>query len=125
GTAALIAADSRLIELQKARSRALRAELGDQIDEVARERSRVLGWAGTLADRTYAVQTRRLSGEHSVPVVEAMVWEQAALEQEEDRVLARAEDLLARMTALHRELDRHNEQIEREIEAANAVLEGR
>ncbi len=61
---------------------------GRHIDELASERSRALGWAGTLAEQTGRVRESRFSGEHSVGAVDAMVWEQAALEHEESRALS-------------------------------------
>jgi eukaryotic-like serine/threonine-protein kinase len=123
--AAQIAADSRSLELLQARARALRGELGAQLDEAAREHSRILGWAGNIAERTWAVESRRLSGEHSVPDVEVMIWEQAALEQEQDRMRARAAALGFRTDTLKAQLNRASEGIEREIFLATATLEGR
>jgi hypothetical protein len=122
---ALVVADSRSIEAAEARARSVRADLGRRIDELVRERSKTLGWAGTLAERTYRVQTERLSGDHPIPAIEAMVWEQAALEQEEDREREKAAELSARLTALEVDLDRRNEQLERELLVASASLEGR
>lgn len=122
--AAQIAAGSRSLELLQARARALRGELGAQLDEAAREHSRILGWAGNIAERTWAVESRRLSGEHSVPDVEVMIWEQAALEQEQDRMRARAAALGFRTDTLKAQLNRASEGIEREIFLATATLEG-
>jgi serine/threonine-protein kinase len=121
----LVASDSRALEAVQARGRAARAELGKRLDEVAREHSRALGWAGTIAERSYLVEAQRLSGEHPVPAVEAMVWEQAALEQEEDRVRERAAQLAAKMRACQAEIERQNERLEHELLVVNACLEGR
>ena len=121
----LVSSDTRALEAAQARGRAARAELGRRLDEVARERSKTLGWAGTIAERSYQVEARRLSGEHSVPAVEAMVWEQAALEQEEDRVRDRAERLAAEMRACQVSIERRNESLEHEILVVSACLEGR
>jgi hypothetical protein len=71
------------------------------------------------------VHTARTSGEHPVPAVEAMVWEQAALEQEEDRVRDRATELDLTRHALQAELDRTNERLEHEMLVITAQLEGR
>jgi serine/threonine-protein kinase len=121
----LLVADSRAIEASQARGRASRADLGRRLDEIARERSKTLGWAGTIAERAYAVQAQRFSGAHPIPTIDAMIWEQAALEQEEDRVREKAAELLAKMALLQDELDRHNEQVEHELLVATAGLEGR
>jgi serine/threonine-protein kinase len=121
----LVVADSRAIEASQAKGRASRADLGRRLDELARERSKTLGWAGTIAERAYTVQAQRFSGEHPIPAIDAMIWEQAALEQEEDRVREKAAELAAKMAELQLELDRHNEQVERELLVATAGLEGR
>jgi hypothetical protein len=121
----LVASDTRTLEGVQARGRAVLAELGQSLDAAAREHSRALGWAGTIAERTLLVEAQRLSGEHPVPAVEAMVWEQAALEQEEDRARDRAADLAAEMRRLRAAIDRHNERLERELLVVNACLEGR
>ncbi|MFO0759665.1 MAG: serine/threonine-protein kinase [Byssovorax sp.] len=121
----VLVADSRAIEASQAAARAARADLGRRIDELARERSKTLGWAGTIAERTFTVQTARLSGEHSIPTIDALIWEQAALEQEEDRAREKAAELGARMRALQAELDRLNEAVDHELLVTTAGLEGR
>jgi tRNA A-37 threonylcarbamoyl transferase component Bud32 len=121
----LTASDSRALEAVQARGRGARAELGRRLDEAAREHSRTLGWAGTIAERSYEVEVQRLSGEHPVPAIEAMVWEQAALEQEEDTAREKAARLAAEMRACQTEIERHNERLEHEILVVNACLEGR
>jgi hypothetical protein len=71
------------------------------------------------------VQSARISGEHSIPAVEAMVWEQAALEQEEDRAREKAAELAARKASLQAELDRQNELLDQEMLIVTARLDGR
>ncbi len=121
----LVASDTRTLEAVQARGRGARAELGRRLDEAARERSRTLGWAGTIAERSYQVEAQRLSGEHPVPAIDAMVWEQAALEQEEDFARERAARLAAEMRGCQAEIERHTERLEHEILVVNACLEGR
>jgi eukaryotic-like serine/threonine-protein kinase len=121
----LVASDTGALEAVQARGRGARADLGRKLDEVAREHSRTLGWAGTIAERSYLVEAQRASGEHPVPVIEAMVWEQAALEQEEDRARENAARLAAEMSACQAEIERHTERLEHEILVFNACLEGR
>ena len=53
-----------------------------------------------------------------------MIWEQAALEQEQDRMRARAAALGFRTDTLKAQLNRASEGIEREIFLATATLEG-
>jgi serine/threonine-protein kinase len=121
----LTASDTRTLEAVQARGRGARAELGRRLDEAARERSRALGWAGTIAERSYQVEVQRLSGDHPVPAIEAMVWEQAALEQEEDTARESAARLAAEMSACQVEIERHSERLDHEIRVVNACLEGR
>ncbi|MFT3767801.1 MAG: protein kinase [Minicystis sp.] len=121
----LVTSDGRARESVQARGRAALAELGRRLDEAAREHSKALGWAGTIAERSYQVEAQRFSGEHPVHAVEAMVWEQAALEQEEDRARARAARLAEEMRVLRARIDRHNERMEHELLVVNASLEGR
>src|SRR5262249_44195271 len=102
--ARLVASDSEDLETERARGRAVRAQLGRQLDEVGRDRSKALGWAGTIAERSDVVRSRRASGEQPVNAVEAMVWEQAALEQEEERTRARVDELSAEMLGLQAEI---------------------
>ena len=121
----MVQSDSRSVQAVEARARGAKAEHGERLDEIAREHSRTLGWAGTIAEQSYAVEMQRSSGEHPVPIVEAMVWEQAALETEEDRMRERAADLLVQMRACQAEIERLSERLEHEILVVNGCLEGR
>jgi serine/threonine-protein kinase len=121
----LVGSDLRTLEGVEARGRARLADLGQKLDEVAREHSRMLGWAGTIAERTYQVEAQRLSGEHPVPAIEALVWEQAALEQEEDRAREDIARIEARMRAEKAEMRRQSDRAEHEVLVINACLEGR
>jgi serine/threonine-protein kinase len=117
--------DSRAMEASEQHARAIRGALGRRIDELARERSKTLGWAGTIAERTYDVQAQRSSGEHPIPAIEAMIWEQAALEQEEDKVREKAAELTAKLDDLENELARTGEQLDAALADENARMEGR
>lgn len=121
----LVASDTRTRETVQARGRGALLDLGKRLDEAAREHSKALGWAGTIAERTYQVEERRLSGAHPVHAVEVMVWEQAALETEEDLARDRAERLASEMRALKSEIDRRTEKFEHELLVVNACLDGR
>ena len=122
--ARLVSSDSEAIEAEVATGRAVRAALGPRLAAAARGPGKTRGGAGPLGERTDLVRSRRSSGEHSVPAVEAMVWEQAALEQEEDRVRRRADELRAEMEAAQGELDHQNERLEHQMLIATARLEG-
>ncbi len=121
----LVVVDSRAAAASEHQARTIREGLGRSIDELARERSKTLGWAGTLAERTYDVQAQRASGEHPIPAIEAMIWEQAALEQEEDKVREKAAELTAKLAELENKLARRIEQLEATLTRENAHLEGR
>jgi serine/threonine-protein kinase len=120
----LAARDHRALEGLQARGRTERARLGLTLDEAARAHSRALGWAGTLAERHWAVQTRRESGEHPLPQVDAMVWEQAALRHEEDRLRSEADVLAERIRVVSAEIARQNQVIEHDLMVGAARLEG-
>jgi hypothetical protein len=125
GIGALVLGDSRAMDASEQQARAIRGGLGRGIDELARERSKTLGWAGTNAERTYDVQARRSSGEHPIPAIEAMIWEQAALEQEEDKVREKAAELTAKLTDLENELALRSEELDAGLTVENARMEGR
>lgn len=121
----LVLDDSRAMEASEQQARAIRGGLGRRIDELARERSKTLGWAGTIAERTYDVQAQRSSGETPIPAIEAMIWEQAALEQEEDKVREKAAELTAKLDDLENELARTGERLDAALANENARMEGR
>jgi hypothetical protein len=121
----LVASDLRAIEAMEARGRAARTALEERRDAIVRERAQALGWAGRIAERSYLVESQRSSGGHPLPAVEAMLWEQAALEQEEDRARARAAQLTAAVRACEADIERHDERMSQELLVVNACLEGR
>lgn len=122
--AALIGEDARAMEAEEARARELRAELGRRIDELAEEQSRALGWAGTLAERGDIVRSRRSSGEEPIASVEAMVWEQAALDEEAEQTRGRLSELDAELGRLRSELDELNQALDHGQLVAAAKLGG-
>lgn len=124
GLARIVESDARALAVVEERGRAFRAQLGGELDLVGKERSRSLGWAGTIAERHDYVKTQRNSGAHPIPESEAMLWEQAALEREEERAYAAAEDLHARFDSLTRKLDRANEALDHELAILSAQLDG-
>lgn len=121
----LVVIEGRAMEDAEKQARMIRGGLGRRIDELARERSKTLGWAGTIAERTYDVQAQRSSGEVPIPAIEAMIWEQAALEQEEDKVREKAAELTARLDDLESELASTGEQLDAALADENARFEGR
>jgi serine/threonine-protein kinase len=124
GLARIVEGDARALAAAEGRGRTFRASLGASLDEVAKERSRSLGWAGTIAERRDYVRAQRASGAHPIPTTDAMLWEQAALEQEEERAYAEVERLSAQFVDLSRKLEQANEGLEHEIEVLSAQLDG-
>lgn len=116
--------DARDLAEVDARARRTRAELGRRIDELARERSRALGWAGTLVDQAEQIRVERSSGQLPVGRAEAKVWEQAALEHHEQTAFEQADDLGSRVRALQTELTATHRAIEEEQAVLSARLEG-
>jgi serine/threonine-protein kinase len=117
-------ASSRVAEHQArvdrldARGRAFRANLGHAIDELLRERSRERAHAEAIGSRRNALADEaKESGD-------AEVWEVAALDAEHGRAGAREEDLTFQIETLQKQLDRENEELERELLEAAGALEG-
>ncbi len=124
GLARIVEADARSLASVEARGRKFRLELGDELDRFAKQRSQSLGWAGTIAERHDYVRNERNSGAHPITEGEAMLWEQAALEREEERAYAEVEGIGERIHAVQLELARRNEDVERELEVLSAQLDG-
>lgn len=122
--AELVERESLEVEELGASARRVRARLGRKLDEIARRRSKKLGWAGTIAEQRERVRSKRDSGVVPAAAMEAMMWEQAALEQEEDQVRSRVEALTEEMGNIQREIAVVGEQHDRELGTATAKLEG-
>jgi serine/threonine-protein kinase len=124
GLADLVTKDADAIETEQAHGRELRARLGARLDELARERSKALGWAGTLAERSEVVRSQRSSGAEPTSAVDAMIWEQAAYDQEEESTRVRADALATEIARLEAETAEENERLEHAMLVATAQLEG-
>ncbi|MBK8252707.1 MAG: serine/threonine protein kinase [Polyangiaceae bacterium] len=123
--ARLVESDAQEENALRAEARALHTELGRQLDDAARERSRTLGWAGTAAERAYQVKSRLELGEDPIPTMEAMLWERAALDAAEAEAHQRAEELSAEIQAIQSELSQRTERIEDDLAVVTARLWGR
>ena len=123
--ARMVESDSQEENALRAEARAVHADLGRQLDDFARERSKTLGWAGTAAERAFEVQERRSLGDDSIPQMEAMVWEQAALEAAEAEAHERAEALAHEIARIQAQLGHETERIENELATVTARLWGR
>lgn len=123
--ARMVEGDAQEENALRAEARALHADLGRKLDDAGRERSKILGWAGTAAERAYQVEARLSLGADPIPTMEAMVWERAALEAAEAEARERAEELGGEMGELSGELSRRTERIENDLATVTARLWGR
>jgi serine/threonine-protein kinase len=121
---AVVADDTRALAAAEERGRIVRREFGARIDELALARSKALGWAGSLAEQSDRVRTKRLSGAHPVAHVDAMLWEEATLEHTEELSRARADEMADDIAELQRQLSLANEALERGRAVLGAQLEG-
>jgi len=123
--ARMVESDSQEENALRAEARAVHGGLGRKLDDAARERSKTLGWAGTAAERAFEVQERRSLGDASIPAMDVMVWEQAALEAAEADAHERADALAGEIAAIQAQLHRETERIENELATVTARLWGR
>jgi len=124
GLARIVATDaSNLAEVEE-RGRQFRLTLGAELDRYAKQKSQSLGWAGTIAERHDFVRAERHSGAHPITEAEAMLWEQAALEHEEERAYAEAHSISEKLAEIQAELEQKNSDLEHEIEVLTAQLDG-
>ena len=121
---ATVAEDTRALALAEERASLVRRELGAQIDQRALARSRALGWAGSLAEQSDRIRSQRLSGSHRVSTVDALLWEEATLDLDEEQTRARAAELAQEIDALREQLSLANEALERDMTILTAKLEG-
>ncbi|MBL8742656.1 MAG: serine/threonine protein kinase [Myxococcales bacterium] len=120
----LVATDSKALAALEERGRAMRSQFGSRLDELGNHRSRAMGWASSAAERSDFVRTQRLSGAHPIPAMDALLWEEATLEHEEEVSLSRADELGREVEELSQRLELANEAIEREKATLEAQLEG-
>ncbi|NUP09505.1 MAG: serine/threonine protein kinase [Polyangiaceae bacterium] len=120
----IVTTDAKALAALEERARAIRSEFGARLDELGRDRSRAMGWATSVAERTEFVRAQRLSGAHPVNAMDALLWEEATLEHEEEVSIDRADELGQEFAELSARLDLANEAIERDKSTLEAQLEG-
>lgn len=121
---ALVTEDARRLAALEERGRAVRNELGRRLDEIGLELSRAMGWASQAAERSDEVRKERLSGVHPVNAMDALLWEQATLDREEEVSLERADELKGEVSTISVQLEYANEALDREKSTLEAQLEG-
>lgn len=124
GLARIVESDARALAEVEARGRRFRSEYGEKLDKYAKQRSQSIGWAGTIAERRDYVRKERHSGAHPLTASDAMLWEQAALEREEERAYAEVEELTSELRALQAKLEKLNEDLDHETDVLSAQLDG-
>src|SRR5262249_16305028 len=122
--ARMVESDSQEENALRAEARSLHADLGHKLDDAGRQRSNILGWAGTAAERAYQVDARLSLGADPIPTMEAMVWERAALEAAEAEAHERAEELAAEIARIQLEITRKTERIENDLAVVTARMFG-
>jgi serine/threonine-protein kinase len=104
--------------------RAFRGTLGHAIDSLSRERSRERAHLDAIEARREGIDLDiTLTGIDPV-AREVIVWEQAALEAEEERARVVEHDLRYQLEALQGQLATQNEQLDAELADATGKLEG-
>ena len=121
---ALVTQDAKALAGLDERARAIRSELGGRLDQLGRDRSRAMGWASSVAERSDYVRAQRLSGVHPVQAMDALLWEEATLEHEEEVSIDHADDLAREQGELSTRFELANEALEREKATLEAQLEG-
>jgi len=121
----------RVDELE-AMGRTFRLELGQAIDEAARQVSARRGELETLAQRREELRERRERLDHARrraarssedSTLEAIVWEFAAVEERLEVVGAEADEHELRLSDLRTELGRKNEKLDRTLVVARGEVE--
>lgn len=124
GLARIVESDARALAEVESRGRRFRSEYGEKLDRLAKQRSQSTGWAGTIAERRDFVRKERHSGAHPITASDAMLWEQAALEREEEIAYAEVEQITAELESLQRQLEKLNEDLDHETDVLTAQLDG-
>lgn len=106
------------VDALQLRGRTFRSSLGKALDVLLRDRSRE-------RMRIEALRTRRNVVAVKMPTsTDTALWEAASLAAEEDKSLAIEADLTFQISTIQSELDRQNEELERELVDAGGHLEG-
>jgi len=120
----LVGEDTAALEMLETRAQEVHAEYGQRMDALALVQSQTLGWAGSLAERGEFVRKERTSGAHSVSSIDALLWEQAALDHEEEQSRDRAEEIAIQVATLRHEQTQVDDALERDQQISSAKLEG-
>jgi serine/threonine protein kinase len=105
-----------------ATGREFRGNLGFALDQLSHDRSRERAHAEALRARRASLEDERSFAPERAR--EALLWEGAALAEEEERAAAIERDLTFQIGTLTDRLERQNEELENELVKASGTLEG-
>ena len=113
------------VDALQARARSFRGMMGHAIDALSRDRSRELAHLEAIGALRTGIQEEAATGPRAdARQREALAWEYAALQAEENRVRVTVRDLDYQLDTLQRQLADHDGAIEVELANATGMLEG-
>jgi serine/threonine-protein kinase len=121
---ATVAEHQSRVDRLETHGRAFRGTLGHAIDTLSRERSRERAHLDAIVARREGIDADVTLTGVDVGAREALVWEQAALEAEQERAHLVDQDLGYQIEALQRQLASQNERLDAELAEATGMLEG-
>jgi serine/threonine-protein kinase len=120
--AAAVAEHQSRVDRLDATGREFRGNLGFALDQLSHDRSRERAHAEALRTRHASLDEERSFAPERAR--EALLWEGAAIAEEEERAAAIERDLTFQIGTLTERLDRQNEELENELVKASGTLEG-
>jgi serine/threonine-protein kinase len=113
------------VDVLQARARNFRATLGHAIDALSRDRSRELAHLEAIGALRAGIQEEAaIAPRNDARQREALAWEYAALQAEENRARVTVRDLDYQLETLQRQLAEQNGNLEAELADATGMLEG-
>jgi eukaryotic-like serine/threonine-protein kinase len=113
------------VDALQARGRSFRATLGHAIDALSRDRSRALAHLEAVGALRAGIQEEiAITPRGDARQREALAWEFAALQAEENRARVTVRDLDYQLDALQRQLAEQNGHLEVELAGGTGMLEG-
>jgi serine/threonine-protein kinase len=112
------------VDRLEAHGRSFRATLGHAIDTLSRDLSQEKAHLDAILAHRQGMGHTSTARDLDARRKETLFWEEAALATEEQRVRSVAEDLTYQMTALQKQLDLQNEELDVKLTDATGKLEG-
>jgi chromosome segregation ATPase len=116
--------DQQRIATIEEQGREYKANFGRALDELGRDASRASGWVMQIERRAQELKAARAGAAKGDGFADAMLWEQAAMEEEGLRARAVAKDLSFQLETLRAQLQRHSEGYDAKLVETRAKLEG-